>query len=736
MQFAVPIPWWALVLLVAAVAAAAWGSYAGAIVALRPLPRAALSALRAMTLLVLVACLLRPVRIMPPEAAADAVVPILVDASRSMTVPDAGGRTRIDAARDLLQQQIQPALEGRFQAELWTFGSALTLQEGEVPAADQGRSDLSGALRQLRERSRGRRLAAVVLVSDGGDTGGGDVSAEMDDGVVPVFTVGVGSPRARADFEVIDVSAGEPALTDSTIDLGVAAVSRGAALPFDLRLLENGRPIDVRRVTPQADGSPVRMSFTVSPPTETATLYTVEIPSGSGELVLDNNRRSVLVEPPGRRRRVLIVEGAPGFEHTFLKRALAADEGLEIDSVVRKGRDARGDATFFVQATDARAPRLASGFPQDRAALSQYDALVLANVAPERLSRAQLEMAAGFVSERGGGLLLLGGRSFVQQGLVGTALDEVVPVGLADRGSGVVRTSDGGERYTVSVTPDGELHPVMRIAGTPEESVRRWRAVPALAGAAALGAPRPGAQVLAIVQAPDGPRPLVAVQRYGQGRAMIFTGEASWRWRMQLPSEDRTHERFWRQAVRWLSSGAPDPVAVVPVSGTMPNTTETLSVDVRDEAFGPVGDAQVTMRVTAPGGDVQALRPVLTDPRTGRYAAEHRFEQRGIYRVRAEARRGALALGSAERWILVGGVDLEMADPRLNEEVLRRIAAASGGTYLTEDDASQLSSLLAAAQVDPPPPQWRELWHTSWVFSIVIVLLAAEWVLRRHWGLR
>jgi hypothetical protein len=45
-------------------------------------------------------------------------------------------------------------------------------------------------------------------------------------------------------------------------------------------------------------------------------------------------------------------------------------------------------------------------------------------------------------------------------------------------------------------------------------------------------------------------RPLVAVQRYGQGRSMIFAGEASFRWRMQLPSEDHTFELFWRQAAR------------------------------------------------------------------------------------------------------------------------------------------------------------------------------------------
>jgi hypothetical protein len=30
---------------------------------------------------------------------------------------------------------------------------------------------------------------------------------------------------------------------------------------------------------------------------------------------------------------------------------------------------------------------------------------------------------------------------------------------------------------------------------------------------------------------------------------MAFAGEASWRWRMMMPSTDHTYEFFWRQAV-------------------------------------------------------------------------------------------------------------------------------------------------------------------------------------------
>src|SRR5688572_723192 len=477
MQFAIALPWWMLLLIAIAVCAVAWGSYAGAIVGLPRRQRAALATLRALTLLLLVACLLRPVRVMPPDSSSDVVVPVLVDVSRSMGLADMDGRARIDAARDLIDRQVRPALANRFVPELWTFGDTLEQADASPVTASAARSDLSGALRALRDRYRERKVAAVVVMSDGGDTGAQDAATSVDAGSVPVYAIGLGAPRVVSDLEVLDVSAGEMAVTDSSVDISVAAVNRGGAGPFDLRVLENGRPIDLRRVAPAADGGPVRAVFTVSPPRDAATLYTVEIPSGPGERVLENNKRAVLVEPAGRRRTVLMIEGAPGFEHSFIKRALAADPGLELDSVVRKGRDARGAATYFVQAAEARAPRLAAGFPQTRESLYEYDALVLANVEADALSRQQLQMIADFVDGRGGGLLVLGAKSFVQQGFAGTALDDVLPLRLTDRGGGVIRVSTRQDtRYAVTLTSDGASHPVMRLGAAAGPD--RWASMP------------------------------------------------------------------------------------------------------------------------------------------------------------------------------------------------------------------------------------------------------------------
>jgi hypothetical protein len=206
---------------------------------------------------------------------------------------------------------------------------------------------------------------------------------------------------------------------------------------------------------------------------------------------------------------------------------------------------------------------------------------------------------------------------------------------------------------------------------------------------------------------------------------------------MQMASDNRTYELFWRQAARWLATAAPDQVSISPVTGLAPGDTASIGVGVQDETFGVVRDAQVTMRAVLPGGESRDLHTTLSDAGAGRYSGQLRFDRAGVYRVTAEAKRGDMVVGSAQRWILVGAADREMSDPRLNEDVLRRVSQASGGRYLRDaGEIGRLSDLLVANQTEPPTPQVQELWHNIWIFNAVIVLLAVEWLVRRRWGLR
>ena len=680
MSFANPLPLWAVLLVVGGAAALAWHAYRR--FSAWPARRYVLSAFRFLTLLFLVLVLMRPVAKSSEADSRDVLVPILVDVSRSMAIEDASGERRIDRAREFLSQQLLPALNGRFQVEVLSFGETVAAVEPAALNANARRSDFAGALATVRERYRGRPVAGMVLLSDGADTSGALEVAVPESTLPPVHAFGFGADAAAGDREVLSVTAAEAVLDASRVDLAVSALVHGRAQDaVELRLLENGRPREVRHVRPGSDGGPIREVFQVAPMVGAATVYTVEIPAAPGELVPENNSRSVLVQPPSRARRVLLVEGAPGFEHSFLKRALTSDRSLEVDSVVRKGENEQGADTFYIQASRTRSGALTAGFPPDPPSLFTYDAIVLANVAGDQLTGGQLEAARDFVSRRGGGLLVMGAQSFLGRGLVGTPIEDALPMLLNRRSDSAVPAA-AARGASVSLTDAGLEHPITRIGSTTDESRKRWDGLPALASASALGEARPGAAVLATTSVGGAGRPLIAVQRFGEGRSMVFAGEASWRWRMMLPSTDHSYETFWRQAIRWLAIGAADPLAIYPPQAAAPGDETVIRVAVRDNAFAPLRDADVDVRVSGPDGKVQELRASLEEKDgsdSALFAAKFTPKQPGLHRVSVSARRGRADAGSAATSLLVGGADVEMSDPRLNTALLQRIAAATGG---------------------------------------------------------
>jgi hypothetical protein len=166
-----------------------------------------------------------------------------------------------------------------------------------------------------------------------------------------------------------------------------------------------------------------------------------------------------------------------------------------------------------------------------------------------------------------------------------------------------------------------------------------------------------------------------------------------------------------------------------------PGDAVTLEVDVRDATFVAAVDASVEGTISEPGHDPRAIvfRAQPGDP--GRFTAVVQLSQAGTSHIQVRALRGESTLGSADRWMLIGG-NREFAGPRLNTGVLTRLAEATGGQYVAAADASKIASLLAALTPQNVSMEYRDVWHTPWVFALIAALPTVEWILRRRWGLR
>ena len=69
-----------------------------------------------------------------------------------------------------------------------------------------------------------------------------------------------------------------------------------------------------------------------------------------------------------------------------------------------------------------------------------------------------------------------------------------------------------------------------------------------------------------------------------------------------------------------------------------------------------------------------------------------------------------------------------------NRELLEKLAAETGGRYYKPDEAQKLGQDISYSEAGITVRETRDLWDMPIVFLLLLGVRAAEWVLRRKWG--
>ncbi len=347
-------------------------------------------------------------------------------------------------------------------------------------------------------------------------------------------------------------------------------------------------------------------------------------------------------------------------------------------------------------------------------------------------------MIAEFVERRGGGLLMLGGsRSFSEGGYAGTPVADALPVVLER----IARASDtwSVSRLKVRPTRAGEGHALAQIAATEAASLNRWNDLPTLISVNAIKVVKPGATVLLTgTDERKGTQPVLAFQRYGRGKALAFPVLDSWRWQMHasMPLEDMTHENYWRQLLRWLVEGVPGSVEVhTSTDRVEAGEPVTVTADVVDDTFVELNDAQVTAKVTTPGGAVVDVPMQWTGERNGQYRGTFVSSEQGMYATRVEAARAGKTLGSGQTHVRAAPGDAEYFDATMHSARLKRIAEETGGKFYTPETMSTLAEDLKYTGRGVTTVEERDLWHMPIILLLLVGMTCAEWGYRRAVGM-
>ena len=730
-----------LLIAVAAVAAVVGFSY------LRPrgragaLDRSIMAVLRTCALGVIVLCLLQPTLVLRAVVPQRNFVGILVDDSHSMTLPGEDGRPRGDFIADQLTPDgaLMTALTERFAVRTFAFSSTTGRVDDPTALGFSGtRTDLANALDRVREDLSSVPLSGIVVMSDGADNGG-RVMAEslvpLQAASIPVFTVGLGEETLSPDVQLDRVQAPRSVLLGSAVMVDVMVSQRGfAGQTVALEVEDDGRILTRQDVTLGRNGEPVVARVRLLADRVGPRRLVFRIPVAEGERVTGNNRRELLMDVQDTRQKILYFEGEPRFEVKFMRRAIEDDENIQLVVLQRTAPDK------FLRLDVDGATELQEGFPKTREELFRYQGLILGSVEAGFFTHDQLLMIHDFVSQRGGGLLVLGGRhALAEGGYAGTPVADAIPVVLGETVSDPTRPLE----VKVSPTPAGALHPAAQIAGPGEASADVWELLPPLTTVNPIQQVKPGATALLIgrptggsVSTPD--QVVLAWQRFGRGRAFALPIQDSWLWQMHadVPLDDQSHERFWQQLLRGLVDGVADPV-VVTLDREQVELGEPVCVTarVRDSTYIELNDATGKILITSPAGTERELPLEWSVEDDGLYAASFIPDQEGTWHLSAEASRGGSVIGTDDGWVRVGPGDDEYFDAARRTALLERIAEQTGGRSYTAATVDELPEDLQYSGTGVTMVEERDLWDMPILFLILIVLIGSEWAFRRRRGL-
>ena len=473
-----PLPWWQLLIAFAGTLALTYVAL-GYLHLRNRLPlqdRLVLTLLRGVALSLLILSLSRPLLEVTSPVAQPNVVAILLDNSASMSLSDQSGQTR----SQFIQQRFAAAdgdllrsLAQRLDTRLFSFGvDARPLDDVLTLDFNEGDSNLVEALEHAREAMQGEPLAGLVLVSDGAgkrNAGLEQTLLSLRASGIPVHTIGVGEAQYARDIELGRIRLPSAVLPGSRIVAEVDIRQRGYdGEQVDLVVEADSRILHQQSVRLEAGMQSLKIPLKLDD--SGAQSLKFELTALPDEQTSANNSHYATISVEERLPRILYFEGEPRFELKFARRALAGDENLLLVGLIRTA-----DAKYYRVGVESK-EELRNGFPSTRDELFAYDALILGSVEISLLSHEQQEMIVEFVSERGGGLLLLGGRrAFSEGGYQESVLNTILPVVLDP-----VAQLKFARRISIEPTTAALEHPALLLADSADESLARWRTLPPL----------------------------------------------------------------------------------------------------------------------------------------------------------------------------------------------------------------------------------------------------------------
>lgn len=663
---------------------------------------------------------------------------------------------RADYARAMLARKdknLLERLEANYRLRLFTFADAegvRSLSSGDsqsgVPTHMEWQTTgsvtaLGDAFEDLARKHASDNLAAVLVISDFDQNAGTPPLAAAKKLGVPIFTVGVGPLTAidlsvdllapptmkKAETSTINVTVRQRELDNTSVQVRLYAHQ-----PGDMTGEEPARTL-VGEKTVTISGSSEQLEFPYTPEATGRFIFTAEIDPVEGEVVVQNNKAEREVKIIDDFLRLMFVEYEPTWEWRFVKEVFHRDKLV----------GTRGFRTFIRSADPVVRETNELFLPSLTLPRSQFfenDVIFLGDMPASALTSRFCEMTKEFVSQFGGGLVVMAGPRFGPGQLAETALADMLPVVVDPDGK---RRDD--KEFRLALTPIAAQYDFMRLGQTDQENLKGWNNMGKLPWFQPVRRLEiKGTQVLAehpTEMCVDGktPQPLIAVRQYGRGEVVYLAFNEMWRLRRLYGEE--YYRQFWGQLIHRLGlSHALGSHKRFVVRTDKPqyraDDQVLITIEAYDKEFQPldakdVPDHRLVAELIRPDRDSDGNRSqVFSIPQLKPGVFETRIPvfSGGEYRLRVT---DPVANEAAEINFDVANVSVERRNPVRNVSLQRNISAETHGKAYDLTDVDHFTEDFSAPRLRETSVEILPIWSTWLTFGVVITALMVEWFVRK-----
>ncbi|RYU90110.1 hypothetical protein EWM62_11245 [Mucilaginibacter terrigena] len=558
---------------------------------------------------------------------------------------------------------------------------------------DGRQTDISNALHQLNERFVNRNIGALILATDGLYNLGVDPQYEARNIKTNIYTIALGDTIPRRDLLIGNVNYNKTAFLGNDFEVEILAEAyQSAGENIHLTITEDGRQVYSQNISVTSAAFKKIIPVKLNADKKGTRKFTINLAPVKNELSVQNNTETIYVDVLDARQKIVLLYDGPHPDISVIKQAIESNKNFEVKTSL---------------VSDMAAIKMAD-----------YSLAIL------------YQLSAGSYGKLQN---LLQGKTPVWH-IAGTQTD----LQAFNNAQKAVKANAGGQEVQETFAQPVSTFSAFTLTDSAQNKLSKLPPLVAQFGSYAASST---ASVLLKqkIGNVDTSYPLLAFNNENGRRSAVLTGEGLWRWQLAEYREFGNHhaiEELLSQTVQYLTANANRQRFRVYAAKNIFDEGENLllNAELYNDALELINTPDVKINLKSQSGKNYSF--LFT--RSGQsYQLNAGTLPVGEYTYTATTSNGKQAF-TANGQLTVKQLNLEARQSTANHRLLRDMATQSGGQMLLPSQINKLADLIRKNEniktVVYEDRRYSDLIDVKWVFVLILLLLSAEWFLRKREG--